>query len=109
MNEDFFSRLVAAMAPRDASEEWIDQRATPLGRNTHCAVVRRRIAEAAPGEDVGALRIRRRYLLTTVALREEMRRLSMAAPPVRKPPAPAAPAAASEHSEILRAKLRAVR
>jgi hypothetical protein len=94
---------------RLGEEEWIDQRDTPLGRNTHCAVVRRRLAEAAPGEDVGALRIRRRYLLTTVALREEMRRLSMAPPPARKQPAPAPAVELSSHSAILRAKLRAVR
>jgi hypothetical protein len=110
--EDFFDRLATALAARvagDIRDEWIDQQHTPLGRNRHCAVVRRRIAEAEPGSDPGAQRIGRRYLLTTTALREEMRRYSMA--PVRKPPAPAAPAAPANdsHVSLLRAKLRAVR
>lgn len=81
-DDDFFERLADAIAPRLAAElrgvaMWVDQRDTPLGRNTHCAAVRRRLAAAKDGEDCGALiggtKSDPRYLLSPRALREELR------------------------------------
>lgn len=81
-DDGFFARLAEELAPRLAAElrgvaMWVDQRDTPLGRNTHCAAVRRRLAEAEPGTDCGALiggtKSDPRYLLSPRALREELR------------------------------------
>jgi len=57
---------------------WIDQHASPLGPRRHCAAVRRRIAEGAPGAE----RAGRRLLLTPDALREELSRGSKKQPKV---------------------------
>jgi hypothetical protein len=78
----FFSQLAEELAPRLADElrgiaGWVDQRDTPLGRNTHCAAVRRRLDEAGPGEDCGAMiggtKSAPIYKLSHRALREELR------------------------------------
>lgn len=102
--DEFFDRLATALAPlvtQDPGSTWIDQSCSPLGRNRHCAIVRRRIDEAQPGTDCGAYRIGRRHLLSVAALREEMRRLAI---PLRKTEAPE-----PDHAAQLRAKLRGVR
>lgn len=110
---DFFVRLAQELAPRLADElrgveGWIDQRKTPLGRNTHCAAVRRRLAEAKPGEDPGAVIAGTKsaplYKLSPRALREELRGLG---PGLRKTqPEDAAP---DSHRDRLLAKLRKLR
>jgi hypothetical protein len=68
---------------------YIPQRGSPLGRNRHINAVRRRIAE---GQD-GAVRIGRTYMLTPLALAEEMRRHGSDPEPatVVKPRAPKPP------------------
>lgn len=112
-DDDFFSRLADEIAPRLAAElrgaaMWVDQRDTPLGRNTHCAAVRRRLAEAKPGEDCGAAiggtRSEPRYLLSPRALREELRQMAPGA--VRKANADAPP---DSYRARLLAELRRVR
>ena len=65
---------------------YIPQRNSPLGRNRHIRAVRRRIAA---GQD-GACKIGKTYMLTPLALAEEMRRFGTDAEPstVVKPKAP---------------------
>jgi len=118
-DDDFFTRLADELAPRLAAElrgvaMWVDQRDTPLGRNTHCAAVRRRLAEAKPGEDCGAMiggtRSDPRYMLSPRALREELRGHGPI-PGMRKtrPDNDAAPDSSRTHLKRLEDKLRGLR
>jgi hypothetical protein len=80
------SEVLAAASRNDVSD-WIDQndKRSTLGRNIHCAAVRRRMKEAKSGEDPGARKKGRRYLLSPEALREEgMRRLEEQRPGLAK-------------------------
>jgi hypothetical protein len=52
----------------EAELKLIDQRGSPLGRNRHCAAVKRRVFEGKPGAWV----VGRRCLLSAEALREEL-------------------------------------
>lgn len=130
MSSDVLSRLVIEICVSDGGARvvsttaapglggyagWVDQVASPLGRNVHCAAVRRRIAEAAQGADPGAAVTRsataprRRYLLSPAALREEVAREQPAPKPPRKArPREDEPAPDSYRARLL-AKLRAVR
>lgn len=116
-DDDFFARLAEAIAPRLADElrgvaGWIDQRNTPLGRNTHCAAVRRRLAEAQPGEECGAMiggtKSAPLYKLSPRAVREELSGLGPV--PLRKTRgAEPAPDSTRAHLARLEAKLRGLR
>lgn len=80
------SEVLAKAKRTDDLSGWIDQRdeRNTLGRNRLCAAARRRIDEAKPGEDPGARKIGRRYLLSPEALREEsMRHLTERPGPVK--------------------------
>jgi hypothetical protein len=71
--EEFLQRLAEELAPRikaerEKSSVWVSQKDSPLGRNRHCAAVKRRISEGLEG----AALIGRKCLLTADALREEM-------------------------------------
>jgi hypothetical protein len=108
--DDIIDRLARALAPRIAAELrgvscWIDQTNTPLGRNTHCAAVRRRIdaARASSHQPDAAITPKGLYLLSPDALREELRRARPSndvrkAEPDEPPP--------SSHSLRLAEKLR---
>jgi hypothetical protein len=104
-----FDMLSKSLQGRDKWDGWVDQAESPLGRNTHCKVVRRRIAEAAEGQDPGAFYFRGRYWLSPGALEDERRRLLKAPPPlprVRKIEPEPAP---DSHRARLLAKLKGVR
>lgn len=71
--DDFLQRLAEELAPRikaehEKSSVWVCQKDSPLGRNRHCAAVKRRLAEGLEGASM----IGRRCLLTPAALHEEM-------------------------------------
>lgn len=70
-----------APAPR---AEWIDQKASPLGRRRHINAVRRLVAEGADGARV----VGRRYLLSANAIDAELGRVTRNAPVRSTPPAP---------------------
>lgn len=89
--DEFFRRMAEELAPlvaqhMGAPASWIDQKDSPLGRNRHCAAVKRMVAE---GKD-GAAIVGRRCLLTPAALKDEMqRRMIHPKPPVKAdPPVP---------------------
>ena len=120
-SDDFFSRAVVRLAeelaPRIAAElarfsAWIDQRDSPLGRNTHCDAVRRRMAEERanpelePSAGICPGRHGRRYMLSPAALRQEMRcgRSSVARRAKKDPDPPPDP-----FEELLDAELRNLR
>ncbi|MEI9949473.1 MAG: hypothetical protein WDO74_10940 [Pseudomonadota bacterium] len=79
---DLFAQRVATLVVdrlRAGTEPgWVDQHASALGPRRHCAAVRRRIAEGAPGAE----RAGRRLLLTPEALQEELSRGSKKRPKV---------------------------
>ena len=60
--------IQAALHP---SDEWHDQRRSPLGSRRHCAATRRRASEGKSD----AKKIGDRFLMTTDAIAEEMERL----------------------------------
>jgi hypothetical protein len=64
-----------------SSAVWVSQKESPLGRNRHCAAVKRRIAEGSGG----ATKLGNRCLLTAEALKEEMEahHKLVARPPVK--------------------------
>ena len=66
---EVLERFADLVAERLGAGAFVDQRDSPLGRNRHCAAVRRRMAEAKPG----ASKIGRRYLLSREAMMEELR------------------------------------
>lgn len=70
--------MVAVEVAREmrGESDWIDQKGSALGRNRHCAAVRRRIGEGMPG----ASKVGDRYLLSPDALREELESRSFARP-----------------------------
>lgn len=75
---DVFDELTTVVARKVVDElrgstTWVHQRESPLGRNRHCAAVRRRLAEGLDD----AAKVGNRHLLTEAALREEMRRCFM--------------------------------
>jgi len=74
-------------------DEWIQQRGSALGNRKHCAAVRRRLEN---GEDGAAIR-GKRFLLTTRALSEELRRGGP--PPLDLPLAKTAPIPDSDGDE----------
>lgn len=115
-DDNFFSRLADELAPRLAAElrgvaMWVDQRESPLGRNTHCAVVRRRISETPEDAEPDAIIAPGgRYLLSPRALREELRG-TMPKPGMHKalPDPDAAPDSTRAHLARLESKLRGLR
>lgn len=79
---------------RSASDDgWVAQEESRLGRNKHCAAVRRRVAAG----DIRAAMANGRFLLTREALNEELR-----GPAVAKPLAKTEPASDGIEARILR-------
>lgn len=78
MDGDFVGQLeqwIAGIVRRELQangqgDEWIQQRGSALGNRKHCAAVRRRIASGEGGAAIQG----KRFLLTTSALTEELRR-----------------------------------
>lgn len=71
-----------AGAPR---VEWIDQKASPLGRRRHINAVRRLVAEGADGARI----IGRKYLLTAEALEAELSHVTRGKTPASTQATPA--------------------
>ena len=100
--EDFLQRLAEELAPRIKAElektsAWVDQKGSPLGRNRHCAAVKRRMAEGLEGAYVAP---GNRCMLTPAALREEMQRtMTPAMPGLAKTTAPEATQPAGDPEE----------
>jgi hypothetical protein len=58
---------------------WVDQRNTPLGRNAHCAAVRRRVDEAkgTGAEPDAVITPKGVYLMSPEAVLDELKRLAL--------------------------------
>jgi hypothetical protein len=82
----------------------VDQRGSPLGRNRHCAAVRRRIDEGKPGAWI----VGRKYLLSVEALREELDHLGRRGAAERSSPQ-GSRSSPREARERLEEKLRLLR
>lgn len=90
MTEVIATRIVSKLGGRNA---WIDQHGdplydkSPLGRNRHCAAVRRRVRELPPDQWECAI-VGRRHIMSPVALSQELGRLMIPREPAKVSPEP---------------------
>lgn len=109
--DEFLQRLAEALVPRikaevERSSVWVCQTDSPLGRNRHCAAVKRRLAEGLEGASL----IGRKCLLTPEALREEMQaHRGLVARPLAKGGTGGAPANANVPPIVARINARIAR